>query len=245
MSEDNPLVAPDNDLSTDVEAIAFFKQALAAGQHWYTALLGAMGLWTSPEEIFEDRCYRYLIDGEAFDWLLLAERLCQAVDALLPEDEKDNLLFHGIPPVALRAEEVSRLIGENKYRQYLNFFYGVTVEEALLLAVQEEIDKERRVGGLRSRADSSDEAYRRIYNAGRAVLLRHFRHEKGYEQTDSITITGLKEFTYWLFKFRLKTCEKARIASDTRKALNYLQRQWRHRGVYKVLAAEFSASFQD
>jgi hypothetical protein len=238
--ENNPAVPPGSALAGDIEAVAYLKQSLASGRHWYLALLGAMGLWTSAGEVHRDRVYRYLIDGEAFDWLLLAERLCAVVDDLLPEDEKNNLLFHGLPPLELHAAEVSRLIGEKKYRQYLNYFYGVTVEEALLLAVQEEIDKERRAGAMRSRADSSDEAYRRIYNGEREALLDRFRKEKGYARIDVMTLTELREFTYWLFKYRLKESEKARIASDTRKALEYLKRQWRQRGVSRVLAADIA-----
>jgi hypothetical protein len=236
----NPVVSNESTLAADTEAISYLKQAIASGKHWYLALLGAMGLWTSGEEVYHDRVYRYLIDGEAFDWLLLAERLCETVDGLLPEDEKNDLLFHGIPPLELGAEEVGKLIGEKKYHQYLNYFYGVTVEEVLLLAFQEEIEKERRAQGLRSRTDSSDEAFLRIYNTSRETLLDSFRKEKGRPKTDSITLGELKEFTYWLFKYRLKKCEKARIASDTRKALKYLKRQWRKRGVSKVLAADFT-----
>ena len=70
-------------------------------------------------------------------------------------------------------------------------------------------------------------------------MLDNFRQEKGYPEIDSITLGELKEFTYWLFKYRLKKCEKARIASDTRKALEYLKRQWHKKGVFKVLAADF------
>jgi hypothetical protein len=234
---------PELALSADSEAVAYLKQALASGRHWYLALLGAIGLWTSAEEVFEGRFYRYLIDGEAFDWLLLAERLCQAVDGLLPEPEKSDFLFHGIPPLELSTTEVVKLIGDKKYRQYLNYFYGVTIEEVLLLAVQEEIDKERRVGGLRPRADSSDESFRRIYGAPRESLFRRFRRDKSYAEADSSTLTELKEFTYWLFKYRLRESEKARVASDTRKALDYLKHQWRHKGVFKVLAAEIGSSF--
>jgi hypothetical protein len=227
----------------DAEAINYLQQAIAGGKHWYLALLGAIGLWTSAEEVFNDRTYKYLIDGEAFDWLLLAERLCEAVDSLLPEKERDALLFHGIPPLELSAAEVKDLIGDKKYAQYLNYFYGITVEEALLLAVQEEIDKERRVQGLRSQGQSSDEAYLRIYDASREALLKQFRQDKGHAQLNSITLAEMKEFTYWLFKYRLKRCEKARIASDTKKALDYLRRQWQHKGVFKVLAAEINPSF--
>jgi len=229
----------------DGEAIQHFKQALAGGQHWYRALLGAMGLWVSAGEIRQGRRYQYLIDGEAFDWLLLAERLCEAADGLLPEDEKDALLFRGLPPLELSAAEVKGLIGERKYGQYLNYFYGVTVEEALLLAVQGEIEKERRVGGLRSARDSTGESYWRIYEASRDDLLGRFRQEKGYTRLKSTSLDELKEFTYWLFKYRLKRCEKAKIASDTRKALDFLRRQWRQRGVGRVLAADFAPDDRD
>jgi len=241
MSEvNNPLVSSESASAGDAEAIKYLRQALADGQHWYLALLGAMGLWTSAEEVREDRTYRYLIDGEAFDWLLLAERLCETVDGLLPEDEKDALLFRGVPPLEMPAGEVKKLIGETKYAQYLSCFYGVTVEEALLLAVQEEIDKERRVRVFRTRSESTDETYQRIYGTTREDLLKLFRQEKRHKRLNSITLTELKEFTYWLFKYRLKRCEKAKIASDTRKALEYLKRQWQKRGIFNALAADLS-----
>jgi hypothetical protein len=244
MTEDNrPLVSLESVTAGDAEAINYLRQAIASGKHWYLALLGAIGLWTSAEEVYNDRTYNYLIDGEAFDWLLLAERLCETVNHLLPENERDALLFRGIPPLELTAREVKELIGDKKYAQYLNYFYGITVEEALLLAFQEEIDKERRVQGLRSKSQSSDEACLRIYNATREALLKQFRQEKSRAQLKSTTLTELKEFTYWLFKYRLKRCEKARIASDTKKALDYLKRQWQQKGVSRVLAAELNPSF--
>ena len=59
------------------EAILHLRTMLAAGAPWHRALLEAVGRWTIPEETFEGRKYRYLLQGEAFDWLLLAERLCR------------------------------------------------------------------------------------------------------------------------------------------------------------------------
>jgi hypothetical protein len=238
----NNLVSSGASAEGDAAAIRHFKTALAEGQHWYLALLQAIGLWSSAAEDYNERSYRYLIDGEAFDWLLLVERLCETVDGLLPEDEKNTLLFQGIPPLALHAAEVKKLIGEKKYGQYLNYFYGVTVEEALVMAVQEEIDKERRVGCLRSKAGSTDELYLRVYNTPRDALLKQFRLEKGRAHSRSTSLTELKEFNYWLFKYRLKRCEKARIASDTKKALDYLKRHWQKAGVYQLLATDFTPS---
>lgn len=210
--------------ATENEAVTHLKQAIADGKHWYLALLEAIGLWTAPEEAYNDRHYRYLIDNEAFDWLLLAERLCESVDGLLPNDEKIALLFLDKPPLDLTAQEFRKLMG-NKYHQYLNYFYGVTVEEALILAVQAEVRKERQGLGFISERGCVNEAYRRVYGATRNILLRHFRKARGYPYSNSISLTELKEFTYWLFKYRLEHSEKARVASDTKKGLQYLDQQ--------------------
>ena len=206
----------------NTEVIRYLEQAITGGKHWYVALLEAIGMWTVAEEVHNQRRYCYLIAGEAFDWLLLAERLCEAVDGLLPDDEKNALLFHGRPPLDLTAERFKKLIGSAKYHQYLNYFYGVTVEEALILAVQEEVRKERRALGYDSEHDVVNEAYRRIYGTTEAVLLKHFCKEKGCRHLKSISLTELREFTYWLFKYRLEHCDKGRIASDTKKALRQL-----------------------
>jgi hypothetical protein len=208
--------------ASDVTAIGYLERAIAGGQHWYVALLEAIALWSSTEEVYEGRNYRYLIAGEAFDWLLLAERLCSAVDGLLPDGEKTSLLFQGRPPLKLSREEFSRLIGGSKYRQCLNYFYGVTVEEALILAVQDEVRKERRTRGYTDDRDAADEVYRRIYGATRDMLLRRFKQENDYSRARSMSLIMLKEFTYWLFRYRLQNCDSTRVASDTKKALKRL-----------------------
>ncbi|MBA7639935.1 hypothetical protein ES703_47596 [subsurface metagenome] len=220
---DNQLQSSQLTPASDAGVIRYLEQAITGGKHWYIALLEAIGLWTVAEEVHNQRRYCYLIAGEAFDWLLLAERLCAAVDGLLPDDEKTALLFHGQPPLNLTVDKFKELIGGGKYHQYLNYFYGITVEEALILAVQEEVRKERRTSGYSNREhDVVSEVYRRIYGATKPVLLKRFRREKGYPYLKSISLTELKEFTYWLFKYRLKQCDKARIASDTKKALQQL-----------------------
>ncbi len=207
---------------SNIEAIRHLEQAILKGKHWYLALLEAMRLWSGEEEIYNGRHYRYIIDGEALDCVLLAERLCEAVCDLLPEEEKLALLFHGRPPLKLSKEQFKELIGAAKYCQYLNYFYGVTVEKALVLAVGAEVRKELRTSGYNYEQSMVNEVYQRIYGATKATLLRRFRREKGYPQLKSISLTELKEFTYWLFKYRLNNCDKARVASDTKKALGQL-----------------------
>jgi len=209
----------------NIEAIQYLKQAIASGKNWYLALLEVIGLWTTASEVRHNRTYRYLVDGEAFDLMLLAERLCEEVEGLLPEEEKNDLLFHGRPPTILSVEAFKQFIGDCKYAQYLNYFYGITVEEALVLAVQDEVRKEKRIAGLNNENGVTDEACRRVYDATRKALLGKFRQEKGYPQPSSISLSELKEFSYWLFKYRLKHCDKARVASDTKKALGWLRKQ--------------------
>jgi hypothetical protein len=210
--------------SRDAEAVRHFREEIAAGKHWYTALLEAIGLWDSSEEIRGGIHYRYLIDGEAFDWQLLAERLCESADGLLPEDEKNALLLHNRPPLEVTKEQFRDIIGEARYRQYLNFHYGVTVERALVLAVKDEIRKERHVSGYLKDKDTTDEAFRRVYGQSEAALLERFRKERHYRRLKSMSLAELKEFTYWLFKYRIKHTDKERVASDTRKALNWVNR---------------------
>ena len=40
----------------------------------------------------------------------------------------------------------------------------------------------------------------------------------------TISLAEAREFTYWLFKYRLRYCDPARVASDTRRALGMLRR---------------------
>jgi len=207
----------------DTQAIQGLKNAIAEGRNWYVALLEAVRLWSSPEEDYDGRHYQYLVDNEAFDWLVLAERLCEELDGLIPEEELINLLFFDRAPKELSKEELKNFIGTSKYRAYLNYLYGILVERFLILAVTEEIRKKKRVLGLSNDNGVVDEAYQRIYGTTQSALLKQFRKERHYPQHRSIRLSELNEFTYWLFKYRIKTRDKSRVASDTKKALTKLR----------------------
>jgi hypothetical protein len=206
-------------MASDAEAIQHLKEAIAEGKHWYVALLEAIKLWASSEEDYNGRHYRYLIANEAFDWLVLAERLCEELNEFIPEKERIDLLFFDQAPIELTKDEFKKLIGNTKYQAYLNYLYGILAEEFLILAVTEEVRKARRVLGSNGDGGVVDEAYQRIYGATQGELLKSFRKERHYPQRKSIGLTELNEFIYWLFKHRLKRCDKSRVASDTKKAL--------------------------
>jgi hypothetical protein len=207
----------------DTKAIQGLKNAIVQGRNWYVALLEAVRIWSGPEEDYAGRHYRYLIDNEAFDWLVLTERLCEELDGLVPEKERTNLLFFGTPPIELSKDEFKNLLGPSKYRAHLNYFYGILVEKFLILAMTEEILKKKRVLGLNNDSGVVDEAYQRIYGAPQAALLKQFRKERRYPQLRSIGLGELNEFTYWLFRYRIKTRDKSCVASDTKKALKKLR----------------------
>lgn len=212
----------------DLEALELLRGDLAAGRDWYAALLQAMALWGSRREVVEGREYLYLIADEAFDWLALAERLLLAADGQVPKAERDALLRRGQPPRALPEAEFRRLLGPAKYRAYLNYFYGVTVEQALQQAVAGEARKERRCRGLVGNRGLSREAFRRIYGEEQEALVAQFRQEQGRAGGPSFTPTQRKALLYWLFKYRLAHCDQARVASDTKKGLRHLERSgWR------------------
>jgi hypothetical protein len=214
------------------EAIAYLRETAASGEHWYVALLKTISRWTLAEEVIGDRHFRYLIGGEAFDWLLLAERLLDASDIECGEEERDALLFNGHPPLEIEDDEFQMLIGTPKYQAYLNFLYGVVVEEALQYAIEEEMAKEQH-GHVWSAAHVDRAgSYDRIYGRPLAELRKEFQQERGLAVTDEVDYADFKEFTYWLFKFRVRNGEGARVASDTRKglvALSKLEAAYRQR----------------
>jgi hypothetical protein len=205
-------------------AIRHFQTELATGKHWYLALLETIGLWTDETEVVNGRDFQYLIEGEAFDWLLLAERLCDTVESLIPNQAKNDLLFHGKPPLPLNPDQYKNLMGEAKYHKYLNFFYGITVEEALVQAIREEVRKERRSNFWNNNTSEEEEVFSRVYDEPYSTLLRQFRKEKHYHLLSNSNLTEVKQFTYWCFKHRLRTSEKARVASDTQKGLLWLKK---------------------
>ncbi|HWO73059.1 MAG TPA: hypothetical protein VNN21_05835 [Dehalococcoidia bacterium] len=206
------------------DPVAYLRQLVAAGEHWYIAVLKTMARWDQAEEVVEERRYRYLIGGEAFDWLLLAERLVDVLDGTVTPAEREALIFHGHPPLEVSDEEFQALIGTPKYQAYLNYLYGVVVEEALQLAVEEEIAKEQHAHVWSGGAADGAGVFQRIYGKSQAELLAEFQKQRGLPQEGKLDYEELKEFTYWLFKYRVRSGEGERVASDTRKGLAALSR---------------------
>ena len=217
------------DANAAPDAVLHFRAAMAAGTPWHRALLEAMALWTLPEESYGGRRYKYLLQGEAFDWLLLAERLCNAIaiddaEGAVPAEAKERLLFTGRLPEPMEEDEFRDLIGVTKHRAYLNFHYGVVLEEALQLAAEEEARKRHMARCFADTEDLVEEAFRQLYQKSRSELLEEFRTGARMDRRRGMNLTDLKEFTYWLHKRRINLWDPARVASDTRKAITRLEK---------------------
>jgi hypothetical protein len=229
------------------ETILRMRQEVLSGTHWFVALLDAIGRWRLPQETVRGREYRYLTGGEAFDWLLLAERLLEEMPDLVPAADQERLLFQGRWPIDVSDEEFARRLGSAKHSAHLNHQYGVLVEEALQLFVEEEIHKEirARAWGQDQRVDET--MFERVYMKSRMELVAQRYEETGQLLADRVDYGEWKEFVYWLFKLRLRRQDKARVASDTRKGLAQLSRmelavnERRHGG--RLAEADFEARY--
>lgn len=204
-------------------AITQFRRALEDGTHWYLALLDAIALWEEPRERFRGQDWQYLIAGEALDWLLLADRLCKEVRPHLPRPEVDALLFEGRPPLPLATEEFRDRIGPLKYRCFLNYFYGVTVEQALFFALEEE--GRRHVVTTGGRFDF-DPLHLDLYGAREETLLEEFARETRRADPAALDVRHYDAYTYFLFKHRIAYCLPPRVASDTKRGLAELRKQY-------------------
>ena len=210
------------------QGVEAYLRLLERGSAWYPALLDVIARWTVSEETVDDVHYRYLIAGEAFDWLRLAQRLLEAAGELVPLGEQERLLFFGLPPDGSDKEYFASAIGAQKHRAHLNFQYGVVIEETLLLAAEREMQK---AGAIHGPPGVLPEvaAYERVYGKTFDELSVLYRAETGDSFPERASLAEVQGFTYWCSKFRFRMAEPARVASDTRKAMALLSQMERSR----------------
>lgn len=202
--------------------IGEMRESVESGEHWFEALARAIRGWPLASEDTGERKYRYLVGAEAFDWLLLAERLCAEISDLIPDGEEEALLFDEQLPLDTTEEDFQVMLGA-KYKPHLNFVYGVRVEAALQFAVREEIRKEHAASRVwEKNGHLDDETFERIYGKPRAELLEGFQSATGHD-AEWLSLSELSAWRYWLFQYRVRNCDPAKVASDTRKGLLMLQ----------------------
>lgn len=238
--------------STSVESLAKEAQAVlarlkarlepiepvgAGDDHWKLSILETIAKWPLANEKVAGEQLDYLIGGEAFDWRLLAQRLLGECGTNVEEERWREWLSDPVLFAGFEEPEFMRAVGVDKFRAHLSYFYGVTVEQALVGAVEEEITH-RRVASGRQLSDKSLElAYETLYGNTRDQLWEVFKLEvgvksprEGWRHRDEHSIGSEDAFVYWLFKLRMERSDPAKIASDTRKGLAKLERM-RQNGV--------------
>ena len=212
--------------SSHAGVIDQLRQRAGREEFWHVALLQAMSRWSLTHEYTAGRDWQYVIGGEALDGLTLAQRLCLEISDVVPQFELESLLFRGQWPERISSERLRELIGPYRYTALLNFRYGVVVEEALQLVAEESIRKSRLARCYQDSDQVIEDSYRHLYGDTRAVLMAEFLRDSGGTwgaDAESLSLTAWQEFTYWLFKRRVKKWHPARVASDTRRGLERLR----------------------
>ena len=126
-------------------------------------------------------------------------------------------------PLQEDAQTFRDYLGAGKYRGHLNYWYGVVVEEALQLAVEDEVRKRHKARGYSDSEDLVEDAFTHLYGETRTALLEEFRRHAHIRRNRGLTLSDLKGFTYWLFKRRVQMWDPARVGSDARKGIRRLQ----------------------
>ena len=207
-----------------MEIVLQLRRDLEGGKDVAGSLLVASSQWSLSEEVVGDVRYQYILAQEAFDLVSLMNRLALDCMGLIPIKDLSDAVFVDEYDLVSTDESLRRQLGPIKYSQYLNYFYGVLLEEVLIFATEDEVRKMYTSNGFRNVARETDIALTRLYGAGERTLLDRYCQEQGREPIDDeMAITQKKEFTYWLFKSRMRSAEPAKAASDVSKALNYMQ----------------------
>ena len=193
---------------------------------WHEAVLRAIRDWPLDAASVDRKRWHYLIGGEALDWVTLAHRLSVEIPDAIPAAELTDLLFRGRLPGNMDAERFRSLIGAYRYTAHLNFWYGVTVEEALQLAVEDAIRKRQLACCYQDGDAAMQETFRHLYGDTQSALVEQFMADAGgawgYDP-EALSLAAYHEFTYWLFKRRIRKWHPARVASDTRRGLDRLR----------------------
>ena len=212
------IAAPGESPELSQDSLRRFDAELAAGSHWYLAALRACGQWRLKAETYQGRRLTYLVAHEALDLVLLIDRIAGTRRDAVPRSERDALRFRGRPPIYVPGQEFARALGEARLHAYLNHFYGIDVEEAVVHAVELEASKAHPLD--RASLDVNLVLYGKTLHD----LLATYREERGLADDGRVRWADWKDFTYWCFRLRLRTQVPARIASDTRKGIALLQR---------------------
>ena len=193
---------------------------------WQISILKKIAQCPLPKTQANSNRSNYLIFGEALDWKLLAENIsfkeCGKISGKL-----QSWLELSDPIGGFNEIQFKRHVGLGKYRAVLSFFYGVTVERALVIDIQENVFKRLIANSKHPNETFCDELYVELYGKTQDELWMDFTIDTGINNglngQDHFLIED-NIFTYWLFKLRISSSEPEKLASDTRRGLKRLSK---------------------
>jgi len=193
---------------------------------WQISILKKISKWPLQKNQTNSKRSKYLIFGEALDWKLLAEKV-SIKGCGKASDKLQSWLDLSDPMGGFNELQFKRYVGLEKYRAVLSFFYGVTVERALVIDIQELFFKRLIGNGKHPNETFCDGLYVELYGKTQDELWTDFT-----ETTEANNVLKGRDhflfedniFTYWLFKLRMSFSEPEKLASDTRRGLQRLSK---------------------
>ena len=201
---------------------------------WQRSFISVVAAWPVGDECVDGERYHYFIGGEALNWKRLAERIAahlassglsiRAADEVFEWIDTSGV-FGGIGEQLFR-----RTVGVDAWRAHLNYFYGVHVEQCLIVAFEERMFKQRYSTGKQPNDESCEVAYVGLYEETEETLWEEFTLAKSAElselfdelDTDTRSMALDDEFTYWLFKRRIEHTNAPQVGAETVRGLRVL-----------------------
>ena len=112
---------------------------------WQISLLNEISNWDMNNKKQKD--LEYLIFEEALDWKLLAEIISYNKNGFI-DDKLDRWLNFSDPLGGFTEREIKSITNPKIYRSILSFYYGVIVERALIIDIQEKCYKNKISSGI-------------------------------------------------------------------------------------------------
>ena len=193
--------------------------ARTADEHdgdWRAALICAVG----EQPLTNDS--PHLVSNDAFNWKGAAWAIAATTRDFPSQAVVERWLKDSNEHGGYGEGEFRRYIGDERFNAHLNFFYGVTIERATILAKFIQLTKFVRTSGLfPERIAMQNRTFKDLYGGGVRTLFTEFTLSHGPNPPRGLS----HQFVYWLFKHRLAHSEPAKVASDTKLGLELYQQR--------------------
>jgi hypothetical protein len=202
-----------------ISLIKDLRENVHNGDNWHKAIIDCIVLWVAKEEFYRGYKYSYWIDNEAFDWITLTERLVSAIKSYIPKKDYYNVTFTGLLPSIESYSYLKTKISKPKLSQMRNYYYGIIIENFIYHYKLIQYQK-----NTLDYIKQEESFYEDIYGEKLNLLYDQFISQTRITNRHRLNIHEYKQFCYWLFKYRIKNSDKAKMANETNLALHNAQK---------------------